>query len=158
MTPFVRGSKTSLAAAVSKVETAAGDEARVYDYLKSRGELGATDHETSAALCMLPDTVRARRVALREKGLVMDSGLRRITPSNRMATVWAIGLDGGNLDAGSAPRVLRPSIEELRVAIENIRALTDHAYRTKGPPIAEELQQMGRWLIWISRPNPEVQR
>lgn len=80
------------------------------------------------------------------------SGLRRQTPHKRLATVWVLGRDAGNQEAGDAPRILRPSAQEVRVAIETIRQLAEHARRTGGPAVTEELQQLDRWLTWIVAP------
>ena len=39
---------------------------------------------------MSGNTVRPRRIELQEKGLVVDSGRRRPTPSARQAIVWVV--------------------------------------------------------------------
>jgi len=51
---------------------------------------GLTDHEMQAHLNMIGSTQRPRRVELCDKGLVVDSGRQRPTPSGRMAVVWVI--------------------------------------------------------------------
>ncbi len=61
---------------------------RVLAFIRSRGPEGATDAEGAAALGMASDTYRPRRVELRDRGLVRDSGERRATPHGRPAAVW----------------------------------------------------------------------
>ncbi|MDY0169427.1 MAG: hypothetical protein RBS80_22985 [Thermoguttaceae bacterium] len=56
--------------------------------LVTRGRRGATDEELARELSMRGDTERARRVELRDAGLVIDSGRRRPTSSGRRAVVW----------------------------------------------------------------------
>ena len=62
----------------------------VLDFIRSRREYRATDHEVAQALDLLTDTSRARRVELRDLGMIVDSGRTRPTPSGRAATVWII--------------------------------------------------------------------
>lgn len=62
----------------------------VLDYLRSRGEEGATDEETQEALAMSGSTQRPRRCELQEMGLVVDSGRTRPTRSGRAAVVWVV--------------------------------------------------------------------
>ena len=88
--PHVKGSATSMAAAQSVSLSAATKREAVYQFIKSCGELGATDeeiinhfkHEWSA------NTPRARRVELVAGGSVIDSGHTRETASHRQATIW----------------------------------------------------------------------
>lgn len=61
---------------------------RVFDFIKSRGEEGATDEEAQIALAMNPSTQRPRRVELERDGKVRDSGRQRATQAGRKATVW----------------------------------------------------------------------
>lgn len=60
----------------------------VLAFIRSRGPEGATDAEGAAALGMASDTYRPRRVELRDRGLVRDSGQFRTTPSGSRAAVW----------------------------------------------------------------------
>ena len=64
--------------------------AQVLEYVTRCGTAGATDQEIAAAIDMLPDTARARRVGLRDAGLVVDSGQRRASPNGRPSTVWIL--------------------------------------------------------------------
>lgn len=86
---YVRGSYTSLAAAALAEPHAGTQRRRVFDELR-KYPAGLTDHEMQAHLAMNPSTQRPRRVELVEKGLVIDSGFRRLTPSRRHAVVWKI--------------------------------------------------------------------
>ena len=63
-------------------------EGQVYDFIVGQGRRGATDQEAAEQLRIQLDTVRARRVGLRDRGLIVDSGRRRPTRSGRPATVW----------------------------------------------------------------------
>jgi len=76
---------------------------RVLRLIRERGPRGATDHEIAKALAMLPDTVRARRVELRDLGAIAPSGRTRPTPSGRQATVWTLCGDGDDRQAAEAP-------------------------------------------------------
>jgi hypothetical protein len=86
--PYQRHSDTSHAAAVSAQWNADTQRAKVYRSLSRAGFFGRTDHELQSILAMNPSTERPRRVELVKKGLVKDSGRRRLTPSGRKAVVW----------------------------------------------------------------------
>ena len=60
----------------------------VHSWLVGRGESGATDEEMQSLLAIPPNTQRPRRRELQTKGLVVDSGNRRLTRSGRKAIVW----------------------------------------------------------------------
>jgi len=85
---FVKTSKTSKDAARSLAGEAPTLRARVYEYIASQGELGATDDEIELALTMKHQTASARRRELVLKGDIIDSGKTRVTSSGRKATVW----------------------------------------------------------------------
>jgi hypothetical protein len=65
---------------------------------------GATDEEISIGLKMHADTARARRVELRDAGLVLDSGKRRNTKSRRPATVWTAAISQEMATADPTPK------------------------------------------------------
>ena len=90
------GSATSKAAAEAIRPEAATLSAEVFGFIISTGERGATDHEQQTALGIDGNTQRPRRRALQQRGLIIDSGHRRKTPSGREAVVWiaAPGKDG----------------------------------------------------------------
>jgi hypothetical protein len=62
--------------------------AQVFATIYTAGSAGLIDEEVAAALGMKESTTRARRVELRDAGLVIDSGRRRRTSSGRAAAVW----------------------------------------------------------------------
>jgi hypothetical protein len=91
--PAQAHSSTSKAAARSV--TCTSGRARVFAFLKQRGQHGSTDEEVAAELgrpgrptdC---STLRARRVELVAAGDVRDSGRRRPTVSGADAVVWVV--------------------------------------------------------------------
>ena len=86
--PHVAGSKTSKAAA-SEISPYLGRlQACVFDYIASRGPLGATDQEVQEALSIDSSTQRPRRYELANKGLIRQAGIKRKTKSGRKAQVW----------------------------------------------------------------------
>lgn len=91
--PAQSHSETSKAAAVQIAPVAGRLRQRVYEWLLSRGEIGATDEEIQEALAMGGSTARPRRVELLEQHRIRDSGQKRPTRSGRAAVVWvAIGV------------------------------------------------------------------
>ncbi len=82
------GSDTSRSAAKAVASSALALSRRVFDFIASRGSLGATDHEIQTSLAIAGDTERPRRVSLQQANLIRDSGQRRATPSGRSAVVW----------------------------------------------------------------------
>lgn len=63
-------------------------EAVVLQCIKDAGEAGACDHEIESATGLAHQTASARRRGLVLRGLVEDSGMRRVTPSGRAAKAW----------------------------------------------------------------------
>ncbi len=63
---------------------------RIYDYIASRGEKGATDPEINAALKMDGETSRPRRWELAESGLIKVAGKRdrKATGTTTDLTIW----------------------------------------------------------------------
>lgn len=82
--------------------------------LVGRGHQGGTDEELAAELGQRPDTERARRVELRDAGLVLDSGRRRATSSGRQATVWIAATAAK--PTRSAPRSAPPAPSPIPAA------------------------------------------
>ena len=82
------GSATSKAAAEAIRPEAGTLSAEVFGFIISTGERGATDAEIQRGLHLSGDTERPRRRALQQRGLIIDSGRRRKTPSGREAVVW----------------------------------------------------------------------
>lgn len=63
---------------------------RVFAFLASRGEDGATDEEAATVLRLKAQTFTPRRGELVKAGLVVDTGRRRSTTSGRPAAVWIV--------------------------------------------------------------------
>lgn len=82
------GSDTSRSAAKVMASSAIAIRRRVFDFIVSRGSLGATDHEIQTSLAIAGDTERPRRDELQKANLVRDSGQRRTAPSGRSVIVW----------------------------------------------------------------------
>ncbi|MFW6124605.1 MAG: hypothetical protein ACOC46_00545 [Pirellulales bacterium] len=82
------GSATSRAAAEAIRPEAGTLSAAVFEFIVGAGDRGATDGEIQRALHLAGDTERPRRRALQQRGLIIDSGHRRKTPSGREAVVW----------------------------------------------------------------------
>lgn len=85
---FERDSQTSFRAAVEIQPVAGTMRFAVLEYIRSRGEYGATDDEIEVALEMRHQTASARRRELELKNLVADSGEMRATRSGRKAAIW----------------------------------------------------------------------
>ena len=81
---------TSEDAADSMIPVADTLRGKVYHYLWTRGREGATDNEIELTLGIRRQTVTPRRRELVLKGLIVDSGIRRKTESNRSAIVWVV--------------------------------------------------------------------
>ena len=89
--PYVPGNETSRAAARAIEPKLPAKEYAVVRYIVERGYVGATDDELErhfVAIGWATPTARARRVRLCEKGLLRDSGGRRLTRHNRLSVVW----------------------------------------------------------------------
>lgn len=80
------GGETSREAARSIRSALPRLEAMVLSALS--GCSGMTAHEMETATGLAGNTVRPRLVGLRERGLIEDTGERRVTPSGRKAVVW----------------------------------------------------------------------
>jgi hypothetical protein len=148
--PFVRGSETSRAAAESMKKIAPRDEARVYALFEKVGLHGATDKEIEVALDMSHESASARRNGLVKKGMVKDSGGKRLTPSKRKATVWVIG-KGVPVVGAKNRRGSRPPDEKIRAAIKNVRELVTLADIGSGV-LGQDLSEVLAWLEHISKP------
>jgi hypothetical protein len=148
--PHVAGSATS-AAASKEYGSRARDEKLVLDFIQLRGVTGATDEEISESLTMNMNTVRPRRVELRDQAIICDSGDQRPTKSGRMATVWIAGRDGGNPFAAPARRVLNPGPKVLWKAMQNLREIVRHSRSSGGPADGDDLRTMALWVQWIAR-------
>lgn len=86
--PCQAHSPTSREAAVAIEPRSETLRRAVLEFIRSRGETGATDEECQEGLAMNPSTQRPRRIELQQAGLVHDSGRTRLTKSGRKAVVW----------------------------------------------------------------------
>ena len=82
---------------------------------------GMTDKEIEAATGLSHESASARRRGLVLRGLVMESGHVRLTPSHRWANVWILGRQEA-IAGGKNDYARRPSGEEMRAAIALIRS------------------------------------
>lgn len=88
------GTDTSRAAARRISPLASALTARVFHFIASRADNGATDFEVQDGLGLSGDTERPRRWTLQKCGLVRDSGTRRKSPSGRAAIVYVATAEG----------------------------------------------------------------
>ena len=56
--------------------------------IRGAGHTGLTDEQVAHVVGLRESTARARRCELRDEQLVVDSGRRRPTSSERLAVVW----------------------------------------------------------------------
>lgn len=91
MTLPTNGTDTSDAAARSMARIAPIIRRRVLELIRDRTQtgFGATCDEVETALKLPHQTASARIRELAKAGDIRDSGNRRLTRSNRKATVWA---------------------------------------------------------------------
>lgn len=87
--PFISGSQTSLAAAISIAGNTGRLHLRIINYLKLHPE-GATDEQIAIDLDLKQNTQRPRRIELVEQGKVKDSGRKGKTTSKRSAVIWVL--------------------------------------------------------------------
>ena len=87
--PHQRHSETSQEAAAA-IADRVGKLERSVLLLLSRHADGLSDQEGCSLLSMDGNTYRPRRVTLANKGLVRDTGERRMTAHRKKAAVWAV--------------------------------------------------------------------
>lgn len=93
LTPMSRQTSEAAARAIEPAQGTLRYE--VWQFIRSRGEKGATDEEMQNALAMNPSTQRPRRGELLKDGLIRESGLRP-TASGRKAVVWVVIEEDGH--------------------------------------------------------------
>ena len=81
---------TSIAAYKANLAVAGTQRARVWRNIRDAGASGVTDQEIQLDLEMTACTEHPRRGELVKKGLVEDSGRRRMTNAGRSAIVWRL--------------------------------------------------------------------
>jgi hypothetical protein len=86
--PYARGSDTSMAAAQSIQGDAARLRALVFEAIHKTGVDGLTCDGAEALLALSHQTCSPRFWELHKAGLIVDSGRRRKTRSNRTAVVY----------------------------------------------------------------------
>ena len=79
---------TSVSAAIQIEADVSTLQGRVLQFIKNRKSFGATDEEIQHALGMKLNTEVPRRRELELKGIISDSGKRRLNTSKREAIVW----------------------------------------------------------------------
>lgn len=89
---FARGSDTSETAARTMREPAAKVRERVLSFIAARGSRGATCDEVERELNMSHQCASPRIHELHTRGVIVNSGMRRRTRSNRPAVVWVKGM------------------------------------------------------------------
>lgn len=86
--PGHRGVDTSIEAARS-IEIAAGHLQRLaLRTIREAGPRGLTTNELAAAVQISRDAIQPRTSELRLRGLILDSGARRLNPTGKRAIVW----------------------------------------------------------------------
>ncbi|HUT10728.1 MAG TPA: hypothetical protein VMY42_09545 [Thermoguttaceae bacterium] len=127
----------------------------VLGFIRGRGDRGATDQELAAGLELQSDTTRARRVELRDAGLVCDSGRRRPTSTGRAATVWiAAGRDRQRTLDELTASVASP---DRRFAGWVRRADVRGRMGWEAPAVPERLRWWAR-ADWEDLPSPREDR
>lgn len=84
------GTDTSMEAAEAIQPDLARLEAVVLAAIRGSGAAGLCDHEGMLVTGLGGNTYRPRRRTLAMRGLVGDSGRRRLTPTGRRAIAWAM--------------------------------------------------------------------
>ncbi len=70
------------------IEAAAVQRAKVLEVIALAGSHGATDAEVEIKTGIRAQSVSPRRGELVKRGVIVNSGQRRMTPSRRSAIVW----------------------------------------------------------------------
>ncbi len=139
--PYVLGSDTSEDAAASMGVHLARLERVVFSHITKRGAHGCTDEELERATGLKHQSLCARRRMLVQRGLVQDSGRRRVNLTGRSAVVWVMtGASGVELPSPPKP----PSWSAALVAARSIQI----AYRIAGMVYPPELLQLLTWVRW----------
>lgn len=88
--PRVRGSDTSAVAGDSMQEHLSRLQAQVFEAVRSAKEQGLICDEVEELLVLKHQTASARLRELVLKGLIVDSGQRRLTRSRRPAVIYVV--------------------------------------------------------------------
>ena len=123
--PSARDCDTSQAAAAQVAEVAGDLRRKVYDFIVTKGDEGATDHEIHIACDMRRYTAAPRRRELVLQGFVRDSGQRRKTDTGSSAKVWVAVPEEQREDAKSEAEA-----EDLRRSLKGkVSSLPAHRCR-----------------------------
>ena len=145
--PFIPGSDTSRLAAEEKAPDLLNDETRILAIVKSRGDHGCTNDELKVILGNETSGPTARVKSLIDKGLLRDSGLRRVSRSRRQQRVLIVGVDPNPIQGPSQDRPLRrPRVAELRRALVELRRLWAAKLTSD-----QDLAKLGTWIADVVR-------
>ena len=61
--------------------------------IRAAGARGLTTHELARLVAVHRDSIQPRTSELRRRGLIRDSGARRINPTGKHAIVWVAGVE-----------------------------------------------------------------
>ena len=139
--PYVVGSPTSTAAAMSIVDDLNRLERIVLDKLEAAGFDGCTDDELEVLTGMSHQTLSARRNGLVKMDMVLDSGRKRVNRSGRSAVVWVRSSLPG-IPRQKAPS--RPTLAEAQTAVKELREL----YALSGTPPSSAVVKVMLWFKW----------
>ena len=147
--PFVKGSDTSRAAADAMRRHAPTLRQKVYDYIVSRGDYGATDDEIAVSLELRHQTASPRRRGLVIMGAVYATEERRPTRSGQTATVWRAvpGLDvrkpqGRPPKGEGETRSVKMAVYLTQGQSQSLKQLAKETERTKAE-MARKLIEVG---------------
>lgn len=86
--PGHRGVETSIAAA-REIDLSVGRLQRIaLSEIRTAGARGLTTNELAARVRINRDSIQPRTSELRERGLIRDSGARRLNANGKRAIVW----------------------------------------------------------------------
>ena len=141
--PYVRGSRTSRAAAESlSKEDLNRMELKVFDCIRRAKLKGRTDEEIEGETGLRHQSASARRRKLVLKGKVRDSGFVRRNRSRRLAIVWEVGIDETATEGKASGRVPRPSNQEMFEAAQGMR---------NNAQMGAEAGKVAAWLVYLAR-------
>lgn len=101
--PYQPHSLTSKEAALSVEPIIGAQLQRVLNYVRQKGDEGATDEEIALGLPMPQNSERPRRIQLVKAGLLKDSGRTRPFISERHGVVWVAVQIPSSQDTTSPP-------------------------------------------------------
>jgi len=139
--------------AVAEKPSAANDRARILDFIRSRGVVGATSDECQAWFGLSHQTGSARVAELLQAGIIIESGHRRKTRRNRDADVLVVAPVGTPQRGINKRRVIPKGFteEELPQLYARFRKLCAHAIAdqkrlNKEVELDPLIVRLGSWL------------